>query len=58
MGWQTCPRCKGYNSKAQRCPMCGNAPLKRPICDNCNGKGTVACPSCRGSGKVFVGNRP
>ena len=58
MGRQTCPRCKGVNSKAQRCPMCGNVPTRRLGCNYCGGKGTVVCPSCRGSGQVYVGKRP
>lgn len=58
MGYQTCPKCKGHNSKTfERC-SCVKSGIPYKGCVVCKGSGKAPCYTCDGKGTVYVGNKP
>jgi DnaJ-class molecular chaperone len=65
--YQTCPKCKGINSKHYEvCSNCNgrNKNKKkedisvRDACFICQDTGKRPCYSCDGAGKVYIGDKP
>ncbi len=58
MGNQTCPKCKGQNSKTIEKCSCVRGGFPDKGCVVCKGSGKSPCYTCGGRGTVNVGTRP
>lgn len=58
MAYQTCPKCKGNNSKMFEKCTCLQSGIPKKDCVVCKGTGKAPCRSCDGSGKVYIGQNP